>query len=229
MVYAPKKALLVYQSMAEESAIYVEAYDFDPSGKPINAHPLSMEESISLSHSLAQSGELSDSYLQSKGLLPEKVLYTQSGMEGFALWYTPAGSFHLNFIEALGIPCRKCAIPALVWKADKNHLEIYALKEKPGRPEPDSLLYHAPFFNIYDSGKVCMGTVKTRFSEGIYLEDFMAKWEDWFFGSYFSHEMSGHRPVSMNMVQLWKNLSGKARPFPEKVLKHTGLRLKNLL
>jgi len=45
-VYLPTKALVIYQSMQpEEKEVYVEAYDMDQEGRPINARPLTTEQS----------------------------------------------------------------------------------------------------------------------------------------------------------------------------------------
>ena len=59
--YKPVKALLIYQSERnkdrheyrntdnENTQVYVESYDIGKQGNPINAHPLSMAEMVSLS------------------------------------------------------------------------------------------------------------------------------------------------------------------------------------
>ena len=73
--YAPVKALVIHQSQQNAEHVYVEAYDISSNGKPVNAHPLSVKETIALADSLNASSELKNDYLKSKGLLPDKVLY----------------------------------------------------------------------------------------------------------------------------------------------------------
>jgi PRTRC genetic system protein B len=227
-VFIPQKALLVYQNMAEDKETYVEAYDIDNNGSPVNAHPLSVPESVALAQSLASSKELKHNYLQCAGLMPEKVLYTEIGFKGFAIWYSPAQKVNLYFKEGLNIPCGKANVPALLWKADKDQLSIYALKGT-SKPSLDEALYNAPFFNIYVGGGVCMGTVETGFSEGCFLEGFMQQWEHRFFNSYFSHSVGGHKATKGNIVELWQGLVNASKKFPESTLVKTNLRLKDLI
>ena len=87
-IYHPDKAFLVYKSIADQDITYIESYDIAPSGRPINAHPLTTAESISLARSLAESSELNTNFLQPKGVMPENLLYCSIGMEGYAIWYT---------------------------------------------------------------------------------------------------------------------------------------------
>lgn len=227
-VYIPKKALVIYQTLTHEPDTFVEAYDMDKSGSLINAHPLSVKESIALSESLASSRELRSSYLQCRDLIPDKVLFTLAGLAGYAVWHTPPQKVHLYFKEELSITSGEAAVPALLWKADKEHLSIYAMKGN-NRPHRDTPLYHAPFFNIYETGNVCMGTVEVDAGNSTCLEDFISHWESNFFNSYFSHSISGHKAVKGNIVQLWQQLSGGTSKFPEKVLMPFGKSLKDLL
>ena len=74
-IYLPEKALIIYRSLKPEAAqVYVEAYDMDTNGCPINAHPFDAQESALLAHALDRSEELKRDFLTPKGLLPEKVL-----------------------------------------------------------------------------------------------------------------------------------------------------------
>lgn len=226
-LFLPQKALVVYKSVAEEQDTYVEAYDMDDNGCLMNAHPLSESECAALALSLASSKQLRTDYLQCRGLIPEKVLYTATGINGFALWYTPPQSVPLHFKEQLGIPCALASVPALVWKAGKDEVGVFAIKGGK-KPDENTPLYHAPFFNVYSSGKVCMGTVDVDFEGDYFLETFMAEWENNFFNSYFSHAMTGHVPVKGNIVQLWQGLAGSGKKFPENRLIQTKRTLKNL-
>src|SRR3546814_14223335 len=89
----------------------------------------------------------------------------------------------------------------MVWKASKKGLWVYALKGN-RRPAVSTRLYHAPFFNVYANGSVCMGTAVFDMEDIAGLESFMEEWQTCFFRSYFSHAMQGHVPVRRNMVSL---------------------------
>src|SRR5690606_23832747 len=136
-----------------------------------NAHPLTIRESTALAKALDSRDERKQGFLVPAGLLPQKVLYTDTGFNGFALWYTPSQRISLLFTEGLGIPSGRASIPPLVWKATKENLYIYAIKCDTGLHE-EMALYHAPFFNLYEDGRACMGTVKVNIYKDCTLETF---------------------------------------------------------
>lgn len=228
-MYLPVKALLIYQRETNlGNNMYIESYDINKKGRPINAHPLTIREITELAENLQTLPEQQYQFLQSEGLLPENLLYVQPDAQGFALWHTPAQKVPLLFIDQLGIPCGEACIPPLIWKATRDDLHIYAMKDgkKPCMKTP---LYHAPFFNIYVNAKVCMGTVDVSFEEQTSLEKFIIQWQHYFFNSYFSHLLDEHCPVSVNIVQLWQNQVQTGHRFPSEVLIKTGETIKDLL
>lgn len=227
-VYNPVKALVVYQKNSSDKSIYVESYDMDKNGYPINAHPLSLKESTQLANALDTCEELKRNFLKPLGLLPKKVLYINPDHDGYALWYTPAQRVDLFFVDSLGITNGKASLPRLLWKASKSTLWIYALDETTDISEATPL-YHAPFFNLYPDGRVCMGTVSVNIKPDCLLEEFIALWEQYFFNSYFSHLITEKSPVKTNIIQLWQNLVNTRKKFPIKVLVKNGLTLKKLL
>jgi len=227
-LYHPKKAFVVYQQQGQGKHIYVESYDMDSKGYPVNAHPLTVRESNALAKALDSSPEQQRSYLKPAGLLPKNVLYINPDQNGYAVWHTPQQRVNLLFIEDLGIPNGKAHVPALLWKASKEALQIFALKGGT-EPQEQTVLYHAPFFNIYETGKVCMGSVAVNIQPDCRLETFMHQWENYFFNSYFSHLFAGHVPVKGNIVQLWQGLINSPKKFHQKVLIKNGLTIKNIL
>lgn len=238
--FAPVKALLIYQNTATKrdnygyetdktAEVYVESYDIGKRGQPINAHPLSMAEMLSLSKLFQSTEELKSNYLKPKGLIPANILYLDPQSDGYVIWYTPPMAADLFFVEGLQIPNDKAHIPALVWKASKNSLEVHALKGK-SKPNANTQLYHAPFFNIYESGNVCMGTVQIAIDRFTRLEDFITKWETYFFNSYFSHTIGNHSGAKTDLVSLWQQQMTTGKPFPTELLnKHRNLTLKNII
>jgi len=226
--YLPKKALIIYQSEHNGEHIYVEAYDMDRKGNPINAHPLSVKETVALAECLNTSAELKNNYLKSKGLLPDKVLYIHPAAQGFAIWYTPEQEVDLLFTESLQVNSGKAFVPPLLWKADKNNLTLYALKER-YKPSLKAPLFRAPFFNLYHDNKVCMGTVDKGMENITCLEDFIARWEHCYWNSYFSHMIAGISPVKGNIVQLWQQQVNTGKKFPLTVLVAEGKTIKDLI
>lgn len=227
-LYNPVKAFLVYEKQSEDKCIYVESYDISAEGYPVNAHPLSLKETAELANALDTSDELKRNFLKPEGLLPKNVLYINPDHDGFAVWYTPAKRQDLFFVEHLKIPNGKASVPALLWKASKTSLSVYALLDDTDISMATEL-YKAPFFNIHENGKVCMGTVKVAVKPDCLLEEFMALWEQYFFNSYFSHLIASKSPVKGNIIQLWQSLAGTRKKFPVKHLIPQNLTLKRIV
>ncbi|SDP15743.1 PRTRC system protein B [Mucilaginibacter sp. OK268] len=234
--YLPVKALLIYQSAEQESEnyeykpteIYVESYDIGKHGNPINAHPLSLKEMSTLSELLQSTQEWQHNYLQCKGVIPSNLIYVNSQTNGYAVWYTTPQEVNLFFSDALGIPSGKAKIPALLWKAAKERLEVFALKGK-NKPNADTPLYYAPLFNLSQNGSVCMGTVNVQIDRQTYLEQLMTQWESYFFNSYFTHTLGNHRHSKGNLIQLWQGQIGTGRDFPQDELIKSGKTLKDII
>ena len=234
--YLPVKALLIYQSVERESEnyerqpteVYVESYDIGKQGNPINAHPLSVKEMIALSELLQATPELKNNFLQCKGVLPTKLIYVNTQNNGYAVWHTPPQEVSLFFTDSLGIPSGKAKIPAMLWKATKESVQVFAIKGK-AKPTAKTPLYYAPFFNLSQDGRVCMGTVNINIDRQTCLEDFMTQWESYFFNSYFTHTLGNHRHCKGNLIQLWQEQAGTGRDFPQEELIKTGRTLKDLI
>lgn len=225
--YLPAKALLLYQQK-DSGEFYIESYDIGKSGTPINAHPLSLRESQSLADVLNTSEENRQGFLRPKGLLGQEIIYINSQRNGFAIWYTPEMKKHLIFKSGLTIPDGIASVPPLLWKATASSLEIWALKDSK-RPEMTTVLYYAPFFNIYTDGRVCMGNVDIDIDNDCDLETFISTWENYFFGSAFSHLLGEISPVKANIVPLWQKLASTGATFPTKILKKHPKTIKDLL
>ncbi len=234
--YFPYKAILIYQRHEDDgkdiprfgSPVYVESYDIGKNGNPINAHPLTIKEMSGLATLLQSSQELRTGYCIAEGILPAKVLHINTQGTGCVIWYTPPQEVSLFFAAALDMPSGKAHVPALVWKADKERLAVFALKGSQ-KPQLHTPLFHAPFFNIYEGGDVCMGTVAVDIKQSECLEDFITKWESYFWNSYFSHLIDNFTPVDGDIVLLWKQLVKTNEKFPVQVLKPTSTTIQDLL
>ncbi len=227
-LYYPKSALLFYQTKEKSADTYVEYFDMDKNGNPINAHPLTEREAIVLAKALNTGKEKNKAFLQPNGILSTQVLQVNPVENGTVLWYTKARQANLFFSDALEIPNGTACLPALLWYASQQNLMVFSLPTD-RRPTEKTALYHAPFFNMYENGQVCMGTVDVRIKNSASVEEFMEAWENYFFNSYFSHLLNEHNPIQGNCVTLWKDLVRTGNPFPKDVLKKTNKTLKSIL
>ena len=230
--YHPVKALLIYRQRAGYKSAFIEAFDIEEqTGKPINAHPLSKAELDSLAKALEKqkTGEKkSGPFLSCNGILPQTVLFIDQVFPGTLVWYTPAQQQELYFKADLTIACGKYPVPALLWCATATGLSLFALPS-PERPTPKTALQYAPFFNVFKTGCVCMGTAQVNISKTATIGSFMARWETAFFNSYFSHLNGQHQPVQGNIIQLWQSLLDSREPFPTDRLNPAGMTLDQLM
>lgn len=227
MLYEPKSALVFYESL-DKIETYVEHFDMDRNGSPINAHPLTVNEAKALAKSLIVDEEIEKAFLKSKGILSPNVLHINPSEKGSVLWYTKAQERQMYFVRNLEINNGKAKVPAMLWIADKENLSVFALSSDK-RPTEKTPLHYAPFFNVYNDGDVCMGTVDIKIKNSASVEEFIEQWENYFFNSYFSHLVGNHNPVDGNLVNLWKKLLESNEEFPVKMLKKNNKTLKNLL
>lgn len=234
-LFTPVKALLIYEQDNQENDnsspskdIYVESYDIGNNGKPINAHPLSSKEMLHLSEMFQSANDLKNGYLNAEGLIPSKVLHINHAAKSTVIWFTPKQERAVFFASLLDIPSGEAKVPPMIWKADDEQVAVYALRNN-RKPSINTTLYHAPFFNVYQNGNVCMGTVNIQIAKNCFLGDFMEQWENYFWNSYFSHLMQDFNPVSTNIVQLWKSLVETGADFPTDVMKKTNLTIENIL
>ncbi|ATN07250.1 PRTRC system protein B [Chryseobacterium indologenes] len=227
-LYYPKSALVFYETDDYNPDGYVEHFDIDGNGHPVNAHPLTVREANRLAKSLMIHSRKEKDFLKPIGVMSENVLYIDSTENGKVIWLTKGKIRPMLFTEKLSIPNGSAEVPPLLWCANRQGMKIFAL-DSDERPKENTPLFHAPFFNVYESGSVCMGTVDINIKKSASLEEFMAQWEYYFFNSYFSHLVNSHNPIKGNCVNLWKGLIQNQGSFPKEVLVNSNLTLKNLL
>ena len=226
-LYYPTSALVFYRTNGQNADTYVEYFDMDKNGTPINAHPLSVREANRLAKALNTAQEKEEPVLKSEGIIGSHILHLDA-RRGRVIWFTKALNRELYFTEDLGIPSGVANIPPMVWVADRESLSVYALRSN-RKPTEHTKLYNAPFFNVYEDGRVCMGTVNVQIKRSASIEAFTTAWESYFFESYFSHLMFDYNPIKGNCVTLWKDLVNTGKVFPKEVLLKRNITLNDLL
>jgi hypothetical protein len=104
-LYHPKSALVFYESKGLDKEVYVEHFDMDRNGTPINAHPLTEREAGALAKALLTEKQNQTAFLKSGGILPTTILHINPSRDkGAVLWYTKSQKRPLYFIDGLGIP-----------------------------------------------------------------------------------------------------------------------------
>ena len=62
-LYHPKSALVFYQTKGTNADMYVEHFDMDKNGNPVNAHPLTVNEAKILAKALHTDKEKDKAFL----------------------------------------------------------------------------------------------------------------------------------------------------------------------
>ena len=151
-------------------------------------------------------------------ILPERVLVRTAEV---LVWWMPSGVRTMFFSDRGGDPILKSMNgkvyphPALVFKACGSHLWVRALI-KNERPRPEIKLCMAPYWNCYDNGVCCVGSMKIPRERSVAAIEL---WEQSFFQSEFTHAsgVRKHARFRGGFLAMWQSLIGKEE-FPGQYL-----------
>lgn len=162
-----------------------------------------------------------------EGLLPSKLLYQgKDKMDLKLIWYLKSSWQSLSFDKSLGIKDGIMKVPTLVFSLVGSNLSVFAVKTN--SPNSKTILYQAPFHNIYESGSICMGSAKIVKSNEI--NEIMQNHENAFFQSKFTHLQSQGSPINGNLnTVLGACIRHKAKIPNDMLLKHKTKHLTDLI
>jgi len=149
-------------------------------------------------------------------VLPENILAKTDRM---ITWWTPRRVRRMFFENTEGKAQRLNGKifpqPALVWRVAQGDLKIRALCANK-RPNAKTTLAVAPFWNLSDDGRVCLGSMRCPESAAVAS---IGAWEQGFYESAFTHANVGRltRHEGGHDV-LWAERAGGRRPFPTDAL-----------
>ena len=148
--------------------------------------------------------------------LPENIVSYASGLE--IIWWVPARPRKIYFKKSSSLNTGMTPLPALLFRARANNLDVWAIKENK-RPTLDTDLYYPPFPNMLEPGHhVCTGNAKLPSTVAV---SSINAWEKVFFKSYFTtaDAVSETRIKEIAWKKLWKELlSGEHKGFPDQYL-----------
>jgi PRTRC genetic system protein B len=151
-------------------------------------------------------------------ILPERVLVRTPEV---MVWWTPACERTMFFSVGGGDPslrvlnAKRYPHPPLIFKSCGVRLWVRALSEN-RRPSAATQLYAAPYWNCYDDGNICTGSMKVPRERSIQAID---SWEQSFFQSEFTHVVGNRKRTGFpgGLLPLWKAIAGRKR-FPSRYL-----------
>ncbi|UVA80442.1 PRTRC system protein B [Pandoraea commovens] len=116
------------------------------------------------------------------GFVPERLVFTQPNL---IAWWRPAEKRHVWFAtdDAIGERAGITEHPPLLFVASHRGWHVFALR-KNARPTPESALFNAPYYNVWQGGRICTGSAQTPKAA---TPESIKGFEDAFFRSRFTH------------------------------------------
>lgn len=154
-----------------------------------------------------------------RSLIEEHVLIADPDM---LLWWRPSQRrtifFQTGNAETDKLNGRAVLHPALLFMARAGMLFAFALR-KDARPTEDTLLFHAPYMNLYENGHMCEGTYRLPRH---YRTEGIGQWEAGFFDTSFVHTHLAMKKVTRyrgGHLGLWTEMAKRTtRVFPASAL-----------
>ena len=143
------------------------------------------------------------------GFIPLNVLYQGTGL---VAWFVPGKVRTLHFRPSNGAGI-DLTIPLPNMVMASNGRSIWAVAVADENPTPDSQIHHAPLFNFYKNGSMCLGSVKLPKGELISsLDDY----ESCVFDSYFTHTnhehlIAGESRDNSDCIKRFSQLKGQSK------------------
>lgn len=162
--------------------------------------------------------------VQTRQILNKRVLVADQDL---VAWYLPSHHRHIFFQTGRvefdeEMDARRVLHPSLIFLARPapkqqlgwSGLYVYAYKGK-GRPDADTLLYRAPYYNLSANGHMCRGDVPMP-DRAVPTLACIKEYEDAFFNSRFAHTSLGSRELTTyggGHASLWRALAACGHGF----------------
>ena len=178
------KAVLLYGGAGYGNEDYLATVHDVENGSLLPGTPI---DQSSLSDLVAK---LSGQAQSGRALLPERVLYSDASL---LMWWCPAARRPIYFKSGKAdideFSGTEVLHPPLVFLARFQSLCALALGQD-ARPQEDTPLFTAPYFNLNDGGGMCAGNVRLPESLVATAQNLEA-WEKAFFETNFTHSNLG--------------------------------------
>lgn len=213
--FKPVQGIIVYN---REQEYYLETHDIELVEKKFHwqeGKPFTKDALKGVAMAL---GNDSFEPMKIKGLLPDNLLYfKQTFFNHTLIWYLPPVKRKLHFTKELKIDAGEIWLPGLIFAVTQDSLYVVAYKGNT-KPQIDTPLFKAPFYNIYQYAEVCMGDIKESKKKPV-LQDEIQRWENRFFNSYFSHFLDSKVIKSgINLQLVYQQQLKHGSVFPEEHL-----------
>ncbi len=213
---SPVRSIVVYTDK-RQSSFYLESRDITNQGGKFHlsaAVPLSDSAMKNIAQAYMKNNAFNMTHAS---IIPGHMLHGSNKLgRTVVIWYRPAMRKTLNFSASIGIKGDKpVMVPATLNVIINTKLYIYALATDE-RPEANTKLYNAPYFNIYEDGNVCLGTANTGRVKKKTFEEEAERFERAFYMAEQNGGVAQQCKSSLNTI--WTSLIKSQKPFPQKEL-----------
>ena len=220
-------AILLYQGNWQDSAGFCSVHPVQetPNGPVIGSgHPASKSAILGLVQDL-----LPRNKQDQLEIIPANLLCKGAG---FMAWYCKPQFRQLWFNNPKlgGQVTANVPHPGIVFIVTQRQWYVFAVAGDE-RPEANTELHVAPYFNVWDGGRICTGNVDVPKGK---MKWNSKAWEEAFFRSNFTHpnihEKNRLLRYAAGPIAFWRMmLEGKKKQFPQKALVATGKTLAQTL
>lgn len=145
---------------------------------------------------------------QFSGIVPKNIIYARdTPTQGLQLtWTVKSTKKKLMFSPSTGLSNGMYSIPSLVFNYKKSCFSVYAICDSDyTKINEYTVLYHAPFLNVFNQGNICMGNVRLGKIENLSTFEACTSFlESAFFNSIFTHS-NNRNVVSSKSVEQEKD------------------------
>lgn len=213
------KSLVVIYADKQEYNFYLESRGILPTDNGFTfGSPVPLDEKT-LKQLVKHYSVKSNKTIVNPEIIPEYLLYGQSDSDSTTVvWYRPAQKKVLNFSKSLKLKTTEVHIPATLFCIRNEALYAFALKDNK-RPDYNTVLCNAPFFNIYGNGAVCLGTANIGKPGNTFVDE-IERYEN---GFYMAEQNGGTTEgrTKTPLAKLWGNQIKSKKPFDVKeLIKH---------
>lgn len=225
--YSPEVAIVVYKDRHADD-FYLESHTFNSAGGLMEGKPLKQETIAGMVDVFFDERK---NMLRVSGLMPDNLLSFEHlpGGQYKMIWHRPAEIRVMHFAKQLKLQTAKTWVPPVVYVSNRGDLYVYS-KKISGRPDIKTALFRAPFHNVADDGKVCLGSAKVKKPGVTTYESLMKYWEDLFWLSEFTHLNGASNPTKTDLQKVYQRLlksKTKLKWSDINELKQTGKTLKS--
>lgn len=164
------------------------------------------------------------------GRIPDNLHYAAfENNTPCVVWSTDIEIQQLFFAKNLNIPNGYIQVPKLLWCYYRKMLYLYSYTDK--ALHDDTVLYHAPFHNVYSNGSVCLGSGTKFIEENVsHVRSLIEQVEEAFYKSVFTHLHHTTTVSNLNLLlqQLIKPTRKEALAFPEQELVKAGKTMRDV-